>query len=196
MKSKTSFASPSLQIFSSEADSVISNHLRDLDRVSNDIKALEERLKTAGIPFNFTYIFSSEQTRFVRPNSREKLPYPDEFIKHTDHCLVWGKNEGEYRFSYNVYVTQIEIFKYGDGEKVLERYQDGESNLSLSKPLIETKSHFRVKIEKELSSFYKLIIEALKTKRDQENIFNYSPNYPSFVSSKIDPDPDQDCLPF
>ncbi len=195
MTSTKSFVSTSLQILNSEADSVISNHLQDLDRISNDIKALEERLKTAGIPFTFTYVFSSEKTRFVRPNSTEKFPYQDEFIRHTDHCIVWGKNKTEYRFSYNVYVTQSEVFKYADGEKILERYEDGKSILSQSKPLIETKSHFRIKIEKELSSFYKLIIEALKTQQDQDNIFEYSPNYnQSFESAKSDPY--QSRLPF
>ena len=82
----------------------------------------------------------------------DEFPYTGEFIEYTDNCLVWGKTEyGEYRLSYNIYLTENEIEKYnGDGEKVFERIRDdGEPKLSTSKPLIETKSHFRLKIENE-----------------------------------------------
>lgn len=202
MKSKLSFTSASLQKINDEADSIISTHLQDLDRISNDLKALEERLKIAGIPFTFLYIVSSEKRRYKRTvyqtmSPYDEFPYTGEFIEYTDNCLIWGKNEaGEYRLSYNVYLTENEIEKYnGDGEKVYERIRDdGEPKLSTSKPLIETKSHFRLKIENELPVFYKMIVEALRTKRDQDRVIEYSPNYNQpFKDAKIDPNP---SLPF
>lgn len=196
MKSKLSFVSTSLQKINVEADSIISTHLQDLDRISNDLKALEEGLKIAGIPFTLLYVVSSEQRRYERTayqtmSPYDEFPYTGEFIEYTDNCLVWGKNEaGEYRLSYNVYCTENEIEKYnGDGEKVYERIRKGgEPKLSTSKPLIETKSHFRLKIENELPIFYKIIIEALRTKRHQDRIVEYSPNYNQpFKDAKIDP---------
>jgi hypothetical protein len=198
MKSKLSFTSTSLQKINSEADSIISSHLQDLDRISNDIKALEERLKAAGIPFTFLYVLSSEKRRFERTayqnmSPYDEFPYTAEFREYTDNCLVWGKTEdGEYRLSYNIYITENEIEKYnGDGEKVYEREREvGEPKLSTSKPLIETKSNFRLKIENELPVFYKMIIEALKTKRDQDRIVEYSPSYNQpFKDAKVDPCP-------
>lgn len=201
MKSKLSFTSASLQKINVEADSIISNHLQDLDRISNDLKALEERLKIAGIPFTFLYVISSEQRRYERTvyqtmSPYDELPYTGEFIEYTDNCLIWGKNEaGEYRLRYNVYHTENEIEKYnGDGEKVYKRIRgEGVPRLFTSKPLIETKSHFRLKIENELPVFYKMIVEVLRTKRDQDRIVEYSPNYNQpFRNAKIDPN----SLPF
>jgi hypothetical protein len=195
MKSKLSFTSASLQKINSEADSIIASHLQDLDRISNDIKALEERLKAAGIPFTFLYVLSSGKRRFVRTayqaiSPDDEFPYTGEFIEYTDNCLVWGKTEdGEYRLSYIVYTTENEVEKgNGDGEKDYER-NDGEPKPSISKPLIETKSNFRLKVESELPVFYKMVIEALKTKRDQARIVEYSPNYnqPS-KNAKVDPE--------
>ena len=120
----------------------------------------------------------------------EEVDYQAELVEQTDSCLMWGKSEdGQYRLSHNVYVTENEIDKYDDGNgQYAERVRNnGEPKLVSSKPLIETKSHFRVKIEKELVPFYKAIIEALKTKRDQDYIFEYSPNYNiPFPSAKID----------
>jgi hypothetical protein len=197
MKTKSSFFNPSLQKISLEAESVISNHLQDLDRISNDIKALEEQLKNSGLPFTFYYILSSDDRRYhgishQTVNLYEEVPYEAEFIEQTDSCLVWGKCEdGQYRLSHNIYVTDNEIDKYDDGDgHYAERIRNnGTPRLFSSKPLIETKSHFRVKVENELAPFYKGIVEALRTKRDQDCIFEYSLNYnlwPNF-SAKIHP---------
>lgn len=196
MKTKTSFSSLSLQKINLEAESIISSHLQALDRISNDIKALEERLKMAGIPFAFTYIISSDERRYIRTAYQQispyhEVPYRAEFVEYTDNCLFWGKNEtDEFRLSYNVYITESEMEKYtSDEEKTYERVvNEGKPRLSSSKPLIETKSHFRIKIEKELLDFYTLIIEALKTKKDHDCIVKYSPNYNlPFHDAKIDP---------
>lgn len=192
MKTKESFFSPLLQRINLEAEDVISNHLQDLDRISNDIKALEERLKSAGIPFAFHYMLSSEDRRYSGVGFNvtafnQQIPYPAEFVEQTNSCLVWDKcSDGNYRLSHNIYVNVNEIDKYDDGNgQHAEKIRDcGENKLTFSKPLIETKSHFRVKIEKELVPFYKAIIEALKTKRDQDCIIEYSPNYISFPSAK------------
>lgn len=191
MKSKLSFSSPSLQEINTEAEAVISTHLQNLDRVSNDIKALEDQLATSGIPYTFYYVLSSEDRRYNQNEAfHDELIYTTESAEQTDSCLVWGKCEdGQYRLSHNVYVTINEVAKNYDksdqyAKKVL---RNGEPELHFSRPLIETKAHFRVQIEKELVHFYKAIIEALKTKRDQECIFEYSPNYNQpFPLAKID----------
>lgn len=194
MKSKLSFTSASLQKINLEADPIITSHLQDLDRISNDIKALEERLKAAGIPFTFLYVLSSKERRIERTayksTADEEIPCTAEFCEYTDNCLAWERTEeGEYRLSYNIYITENEIEKNnGDGGKVEESEGVGEPKLATTKPLIETKSNFRLKIENELPIFYKMIIEALKTKREQDRIVEYSPNYNQpFKDAKVDP---------
>lgn len=197
MNKKSHFINSSIKKIDSEAESVISSHLQDLDRISNDIKVLEERLKAAGIPFAFLYVLSSETKRIERIAYQKmapwlnETPYTAEFCEYTDNCLVWGKTEGgEYRLSYNIYTTENEIEKYnGDGKEVYEREKEGgELKLTTSKPLIETKSNFRLKIENELPVFYKMIIEALKNKMDQDRIVDYSPSYNlPFRDAKVDP---------
>lgn len=192
------FTNPSLQKIDSDAESIISNHIHRLDSISNDINALEERLQIAGIPFNFVYVLSEESRKFSKSilSHQPMILYGDDFIEHevsiieyVDHCLVWGKNEdGKFRLSHIVYATENELIKYsGDDEKVYEREsEDGEPKISTSTPLIQTKSQLRLKLEKELPIFYKMIIEALKTKVDQEYIVKYSPNYNSIFPAKID----------
>jgi hypothetical protein len=196
MQSKISFANPDLQKINQEADPIICNHLKDLDRISNDIKALEERLKASGIPFNFLYVLSSAKRRVERKEYKscspyDEVPYLAEIHQYIDYCLVWGKTqEGDYRLSYNIYNTEAEIDKYDDGNgKVYEREKECEEpKVFSSKPLIETKSNFRLIIEKELPVFYKMIIEALKTKREQDLIVEYSPHYNKPIgSAKVDP---------
>lgn len=195
MKTKSSFSNASLQKINIEAEDIISSHLQELDQISNDIKALEERLKASGIPFAFYYVLSSEERRyggvaFTLTAFNQQIPYEAEFIEQTDSCLVWDKCEdNNYRLSHKMYTTQNEIDKYddGDGERAERVRNDGKPKIVFSKPLIETKSHFRVKIEKELVYFFKAIVQALKTQRDQDCIFEYSPNYNiPFPSAKID----------
>lgn len=195
MKTKQSFFNLSLQKINLEAEDVIANHLHELDQISNDIKTLEERLKNSAMPFTFYYVLSSHDRRYHGISHHMEgvygeESYPAEFIQQTDSCLVWGKCEdGKDRLSHNVYVTDNEIDTYddGDGQYAGRVRNNGTPKLLSSKPLIETKSHFRAKIEKELVPFYKAIIEALKTKRDQDCIFEYSPNYNiPFPSAKID----------
>ncbi|PJD94524.1 MAG: hypothetical protein CK425_11115 [Parachlamydia sp.] len=190
---KLSFTSSSLQKINSEADLIISSHLQDLDRISNDIKALEERLKGAGIPFNFLFVLSSESRRCAYATRSHGCPIA-ELIEYTNNCLAWGKTkDGEFRLCHSVYITQNEIEEYhcdeGSFEKEIER---GEPMLSASKPLIETKSNFRLKIENELPFFYRMILDALKKERDQENVVKYSPNYIRPISLIKDYEP----LPF
>lgn len=189
MKKKQSFSNLTLQKINLEADVLISNHLQDLDRISSDIKALEERLKNSAMPFTFYYILSSETRRYSGTAyhmiaSYEERPYQAEFVEETDSCIVWGKAEdGQYRLLHNLYVTENEVDKYDDGNgQSGERVRaTGASKLLSSRPLIETKSFFRLKIEEELVGFYTQIVEALKTKRDLDRIFEYSPNYNGFL---------------
>jgi hypothetical protein len=93
MKSPLSFTCPTLQKIDSEAASVITNHLLGLNRISNNIKAMETSLEKAAIPFTFIYVVSSTEKRFVEHVSNGFMPYQVEFIESTDDCIVWGKTE-------------------------------------------------------------------------------------------------------
>lgn len=177
MINKSLFLNKSLQEINVESDVIISNHLQDLHRISNDINALEKRLKEGGIPFTFIYILSSNSRRFERKIS--DCFYLSEVDEEIENCLVWGKTEDcKYRLRYNTYITETvyELATYTpSGEPVYGNGKIGEPRLITTKPLIETKSNFRLKIENELPVFYKMIIDALKTKRDQDLIVGYSP---------------------
>ncbi len=199
MKTKLTFSDPSFQKINEEAESVISKHLEELDRISNDIKALEERLKISGSPFTFTYLISSDKERctgtaYYYCDVYEQVPYTAQFDKYTESCLFWGKNkDNDHRLSLNIYTTEDEIETYvtDDGKRSEKLIAEGIPLLLSSKPLIETKSNVRVKFYKELLGFYTSFIEALKTKRDQECIYEYSSNYNRQIAAKIDPDPIQ-----
>lgn len=190
MSTKFSFACPSLQKINSEAEPVISSHIQTLDRISNDTKALEERLKIAGISINYIYVLSYGKKKYRGTVYKaivpfEEFPFTADLEEYTEECLVWGKNkDGDYRLSYNIYTTRDEIEEEIDekGEKVEKIKVRGEPYISFYRPLIETKSQIRLKIEKELPIFYSKIIEALKTNRDKDRIVDYSPNYNGFLA--------------
>lgn len=169
MKTKCTFSSLALQEIDSEAETVISSHLQSLDRVSNDIKSLEEKLKVAAIPFTFVYVLSSKEFVLHEDDSS----YNDKEI-WDDLCLVWGKNEtNDFRLLYNVYVTEDFIAQGSCSESSPE--------LKSSKPLIESKSRIRLQIENELPDFYRKIIKALESKTREEIIFEFSPNHDDSV---------------
>ena len=161
MKEKYTFSSPTLQKIDSEAETVISSHLQSLDRVSNDIKSLEEKLKTAAIPFTFIYILSMR-----------RIPSQEDRDVWEEPCLVWGKSDtNDYRLLYNLYKTE-DIHVEG-------LTCEGSPKLELSKPLIELKSHLRLQIENELPFFYELIINSLKSESKKGCIIVLSPSDPS-----------------
>lgn len=181
--STNNYLSTKLSEISVEADSIVSLHLNTLDRISNDIKALESALKNAAIPFTFVYIIASEREIYKTYST----PYSDwlyaEITCNTDYGLVWGRsNDGHYRLLYNQYGTE-DVVGYYDYEGHRKKSLDGEPNLVSSKPLIETKANIRIQIERELPEFYAKIIEALKTKPGEERVVMDSPNYKGFCSS-------------
>ena len=72
-----------LQQVHNESEKIISSHIQRLDRISNDIKALEEVLLRAGIPFEFSYHLKKEICAF------------DQTKKH--YSLEWDKKRFIYR---------------------------------------------------------------------------------------------------
>lgn len=162
MKAKYTFSSPTLQKIDSEAETVISSHLQSLDRVSNDIKSLEEKLKTAAIPFTFIYILSTRNTVSQEDGWEDRDIWEEP-------CLVWGKSEtNDFRLLYNLYKTE-DISVQGST-------YEGTPKLELSKPLIESKAHLRLQIENELPFFYELIIKSIKTESKKGRIIVSSPS--------------------
>lgn len=104
MNKKIAFTSQSLQEINLEAEWVISTHLQDLDRISNDIKSLEQQLESSGIHFTFYFVLSTEERRFKRIQGMSYDLIQSEIAEQTDHCQVWGKcDENKSRLSYNIY---------------------------------------------------------------------------------------------
>jgi|GEM_PF-6042987 len=181
MKQKLSFSSPTLQQIDSEAEEIISARLKHLDQLRDDIRAIEERLKSAAIPFDFVYVFSSDESSYEGEHGLGIDYDVQTFTEYKDFCIVWGKSEqDEYRLSYQVFITKDETLQFYDNEciKVINEKlcHAGDPVLSFSKPLLETKSQFRLQIENELPHFYKMIVEALKTRSHEDFVVVYSPN--------------------
>lgn len=183
--SKKSFFSRALQEVDAEAEKVISSHLQNLDRISSDIKALEDQLSKAGVPFTFIYVFNSEKkTCQAVPYGDmevhvpfEAVPYQAKiFDRYHEHCLVWGKlDDHDYRLGYQVYLCEDELAKSEDENDKFKVAKRNKPVLLSSKPLIESKSYVRLRIEHDLPHFYKAIIEALKLKKEKTRIVEVSP---------------------
>lgn len=170
MKSTISFSNKTLQKINFEAKDIISEHLQNLDQISEDIKMLEKKLITSALPFTYIYVISSEE--HIKTEWSEREYEYLKYVDHTDNCLVFGKNSsGECRLSHSVYSTRGWLERDG-----CLRHKD-ETVLISYRPLIETKAHFRVTIEKELASFFEGVISALKNQRHKENVTIYSPNH-------------------
>ncbi len=185
MKQKEySFHSSGLQKVNQEAESIFTSHLLNLDRISKDIKTLEETLRMAAIPFFFIYVFSSENRRYWRT---KYLDLPDGSIPdgrglfecYEEHCLVWGKNsDNQYRLSYNVYVSEDELEEHEhEGKERIEIISRLKPFLKYSKPLIESKAHIRINIENELPHFYRDLIRALKSEKGVGVVIDYTPEF-------------------
>jgi hypothetical protein len=185
------FISKKLSDVNEEADFIISAHLSQLDRISNDIRVLEAKLQKAGIPFTFIYVLSSEEKQ---PTAKEygyadpydEIPTSSTSIVYENHCLVWEKTlKNEYRLSYNIYVaadTHVTSY-YRKGEK--KDIHEGKPVLSSSTPFIETKSNIRLKFEDELPIFYSKLIEFLRNNKERGGIVFPSPNHKGWVSLGI-----------
>ena len=180
MTQKSNLSSPSLQKIQLESEPIIAQHLQKIHDVSNDIKALEDQFKNSAIHFTLIHVLSSSQKMYDEENSYQDCSSIADILEYEDICLVWCKtNEGNYRLSKNIYITKIEVhldYSSGDVLDILKQYR---SQLTFSKPLIETKSHFRLQIEKELPPFYKNIIQILKIGRYDETEISFSEHYNS-----------------
>lgn len=184
---KKNFLSPSLRDVDNEVDPTISAHKQNLDRVSNDIKSLENRLLEAAIPFTFIYVLKSKERTFDDVKPYFEVDHNCWIVRksteYIDDCLSWYKTKNNvFRLCYCEFATVDEFDQISlDGEQweQVGETDKGSPIIILSKPLIEMKIHFRQNIENELPHFYKSIVEGLKKEKD--TIISYSPNYKLFV---------------
>lgn len=145
------FNSSALQEIDAEAASFIAERLQKLDAISNDIKALEEKLRAAAVPFTFVFPCQRKEDLEEREEQIISIYYW--------HCLVWGKSENdEYRLLYNSYKS-YELQCYAEHLELLH-----------SKPLIESKIDTRLFFEDRLADFYKFIINALKYEKGKDMV--------------------------
>lgn len=186
MNTNNNFVSKKLSEINSDANLIISSHLNQLDRISNDIKELEVILQKAAIPFTFIYVLSLEKRKYqdVRYNAPYgEHPYDVKIVENKEHCLVLGKNkDNKCRLSYNIYISNDVIEKCYHESGPYEETHEEKAILNFSKPLIETKSHIRFKTEKELPLFYEEIIKCLQNENTKDLIIEQSPNYSEFIS--------------
>jgi len=163
-KSNKKFNSNILNKIDSESKAIIDSHLKKVSVVSDDIKTLEKKLKGAAIPFTFIYIFKSQENR--------GQVYPDEYYgcdtyktEYLFHCLVFGTDKhNNRRLLYNIYkIEDFNGIRYSEVGEVVGVIEAGSTSILSSIPLIETKSHFRLKVVDFLSSFYTMIIDHLAT---------------------------------
>lgn len=169
MNEKDKFSSAELQKIDSVSESILQANLQKVIKVSNDIKVLETKLRAGVVPFDVIYICWVD-------NTQHEITEPYLLNCYTAHCIFLGKNDkGVYRLSYNqYYVENKELY---DIEKhkfiVVSRKKYA---LKYSKPLDETKSLLRLKMGKELSNFYQVIISSLQLSETKELIIVPSSN--------------------
>lgn len=155
-----------------EADRVISSHLSRLDRVSSDIKTLEEVLKKSAIPFTFVYVLYSEAE--YMGHEEPYFEIDSKVYAFDDHCLVWEQTDKGSRLYYNIYRTKHQ-FNINTKQEIDDK--TATTYLKSSIPLIETKALFRLQIEKELPLFYKNLIKNLELTDKKDCYFFYSTNF-------------------
>lgn len=138
------FYSKSLQNTHSKIEKSISNHLQKLDRVSNDIKQLEEILAQAALSVDYEYLFD----RSFKDGPCANTASGENIVIHyrTDHLLIW--NTERKRLMYEIHVTPF-LVQDVDMSDPLDKKQ-----ITTSKPLIECRAHIRLKIEPELDFFF------------------------------------------
>lgn len=163
---KPNFSNKDLQDIHVNSEKSIASHLSKLDEVSNDIKILETVLSKSGISINFRYVFEEEsQNRRLGLNEFERINVRVEI----QHCMVWDRDKQ--RIIYEVHETENEIV-----DPPADSYRRWGPSICLSKPLIESKAHIRLKIQPELQHFYSAIIKLLGQGQVQENVVEHSPN--------------------
>ena len=170
MKHLSHLNSDSFQLISSEVSGI--EYLQKMNNVSKEINSLEANLKNAGIPFQFIYVFMTEKSGVGDVEIRR------------DHCLVWSRNKNnQFRLSYQIFVTEHEFSE--DGEKdIWDIIQESPPRLKFERPLIETKGYFRLRIQKELSYFFDMIIDSLKKEASKKMIIVHSPNNAQYSQSE------------
>lgn len=185
MENKTLFNSHALQIIDSETSDVFTNHLKKISNISEDINALENKLKKSGVPFQFFYVFLSEKKHtpfhYEKQDVEDLLTIITDKEQSLDHCLAWSKNcNGDYRLSYQLFIVNSLLFL--ENGKKSQLIENEKPKVKVNKPLIETKVNLRLKIENELPHFFRFIVDSLKNDFDKEIVIVHSPYYNEFVS--------------
>lgn len=162
------FSNKNLQSIHVDAEKAISSHLAKLDEISNDIKVLETILAKAGLSITFRFRIDSVSKNKIRSNEFTSFKYR----VRTDNYIVWDKadNSNKNRLLYQIYDTRSDLDESG------EETCNYKPTLTLSKPLIETKGHIRLKVQEELQLFYQSIIKYLGVGNLSEIIIVDSPN--------------------
>lgn len=168
MDKQVAFSSELLKEIDSGSKAIIDAHIEKLDQASNDIKFLEQRLKSSSIPFSFFYALFNE---------KENMDYKE-------HYIVWDNNKK--KLLYEVYSAKDEIEEYyTDSQELCEREIENTPELEVSKLLCETKVCLRLKIFNYLPDFYKKIVKNLKLEKNKDCIFDRSSDYNDFLSREI-----------
>lgn len=163
---KVAFSNKKLQDIHATAEQSISSHLAKLDEVSNDIKALEAVLSKSGISVTFLYLFE----KLFERRRRRVCEFESVNVRvEIQHYVVWDRDKQ--RLLYEVHEIESEIVEPSE-----KSYRKWGPYLRYSKPLIETKTHIRLKVLPELQLFYNQIIKLLGQGQLQERIVERSPN--------------------
>lgn len=133
------FYNRSLQKTHSKIEKSISNHLQKLDELSNDIKQLEKVLAKAALSVDYEYLIDQSPV-FKKTNATY-----NSYLLQTNYLIVWRKEKN--RLMYETH----DIYFHIDDTNLSN---PSNPNIKISKPLIECRSHIRLKIEPELDFFY------------------------------------------
>lgn len=174
--SQIHFNSFELKNIDSKANSIITLHKNVLNKLSNDIKLLEEKLKYFNLPFTFIYVLSSDEKRIIfnkYKNITNRV--------YEEACLVWGENNKQNRLFYNIYLIKEKMNQHGQPRPI----NFNNIILKQSKPLIEMKLHYRLNCENELPDFYEKIIDALNLYYSKPKDYIVNESAKKFLGSKL-----------
>lgn len=193
MNQKSNLISPRLLQVNSEATEVFTNYNADLDRISNDIKFVDENSQKVGLPFSFYFVIETEDLHYFVDEPGFGRTQRTYYVDVKDTCLSWEKcPQGNYRLCHNVSTTAFAI-ESPENDWRAKPHKKIKTE-SIVKPLIETKAHVRFKVDAFISEFYEALVYALKKYRDKDLVIEYAPKALNIFPAGIDPD--QTRVPF
>lgn len=187
MNQKSNLISPRLLQVNSEATEVFTNYNADLDRISNDIKFVDENSQKVGLPFSFYFVIETEDLQYFvdEPGfGRHQRAY---YVDVKDTCLSWEKcPQGNYRLCHNISTTVFAI-ENPENDWRTKPHKKIKTE-SIIKPLIETKAHVRFKVDPFISEFYEALVSALKKYRAKDLVIEYVWRELTSIPAGIEPD--------